>query len=159
MKTSLGLVKALFYVSEIGALEVYLDTSSLRKGTDFEIFDVLLNRLCHDLDCLGYRRICLRSDNDAGLCKLLKCLKERWSGESLLEQTPEGDHNSNGSGECAVGLIKGHIRSVKIGLEGKLKCEIPETHPLMTWITAFVGSSYRRYHIGRDGKTPSERIL
>ena len=55
--------------------------------------------------------------------------------------------------------MKGHVRSVKIGLEGKLKCEIPETPPLMTWISAFAGSSYRRYHIGRDGKTPLERIL
>ena len=80
-------------------------------------------------------------------------------GRNSFRAPPEGDHNSNGSGECAVGLIKGHIRSVKIGLEGKLKCEIPETHPLMTWITAFASSSYRRYHIGRDGKTPLERIL
>ena len=115
--------------------------------------------MTHDLDGLGYKRICCRSDNDAGLCKLLRLLKERWAGELILEQTPEGDHNANGSAECSVGLMKGHVRSVKIALEEKIGCEIPATHNLMTWVVAFARSSYRKYHIGKDGRSPMERVF
>ena len=76
-----------------------------------------------------------------------------------METTPEGDHNANGSGECAVGLMKGHVRSIKIGLEERLGCKIAEDHNIMTWIVAFAGASYRKYHIGKDGRSPSERVL
>ena len=90
---------------------------------------------------------------------MLDLVKEKWSGEVVPELIPEGDHNSHGSGECGVGLMKGHVRSVKVGLEEKLGCPIPENHNLMTWVVDYAGGSYRRFHVGRDGKCPLERIL
>ena len=52
-----------------------------RRGTDFESFGSLLNKIVHDLDCMGYKRVCFRSDNDAALCRVLDHVKEKWSGE------------------------------------------------------------------------------
>ena len=77
----------------------------------------------------------------------------------MLEKTAEGDHASNGSGECGVGLMKGHVRTIKLALERNLNQPIPESHNLMTWLVQYAARAYNKYHVGMDGKTPKPRVI
>ena len=36
---------------------------------------------------------------------------------------------------------------------------MPDDHGILTWIVRFAGVAYRRFSVGKDGRSPSERIL
>ena len=55
--------------------------------------------------------------------------------------------------------MKGHVRTCKIALEHKIGMEIPETHPLLSWLVYYACQAYNRYHLGPDGRSPRERVL
>ena len=128
------------------------------KGTGFSTYDNLISLIIADLQWMGYTRIAFRSDGEPALLRVLADIKEKWGGEIVPEASAEGDSSSNGSAECGVGLMKGHTRSIKHGLERKLQRRIPEGHNLLTWLVRFAASSYRRFHVGSDGRTPIERL-
>ena len=75
-----------------------------------------------------------------------------------IEKSLEGDHDSAGNAECGVNLMKGHVRTLKINLERRLRQRIGPEHPLMSWVVKFAASTYRRFHVGSDGRTPLERV-
>ena len=103
-----------------------------RKGCDFATLPHLLTQICRDLDWLGYKKVCFRSDGEPAIVSLLTQVKKQWTGEIVPEKAAEGDSQSNGSAECGVGLMKVLVRTLKLDLEGKLGSEILETHNGMT---------------------------
>ena len=103
-----------------------------RKGCDYETFSNFLTMAVIDLERLGYRRVIFRSDGERALVAVLNRLRDAWSGEVIEEHSAEGDSSSNGSAECGVGLMKGHVRTVKADLEELIQAEIPEDHNLLT---------------------------
>ena len=40
----------------------------------------------------------------------------------------------------------------------RLGTAIPDSHPIITWLVQYAGAVHRRFSVGEDGKTPSERI-
>ena len=58
----------------------------------------------------------------------------------------------------AIGLMKGHIRSMKDALDSRIGCPLPVSHPLLTWLVRHASHTYRLFHRGPDGRTPMERI-
>ena len=129
------------------------------KGTDYDSVGNLSRRICSDLSNLGYKKIIFRSDGERPILSLLRLIASNWPGEVIMEQSAEGDHASNGGAESGVNLMKGHVRTLKIAVERKLNCTIPETHCLITWLVQYASRAYNRYHIGPDGRAPKERIL
>ena len=111
--------------------------------------------ICDDLDSLGYDKVCFRSDGENPIGAVLGDIKNRWRGHAVIpEKSAEGDHQSNGSAECGVGLMKGHVRTLKRALERALNTTIPDDHLIMTWLVRHAASTYRRFHVGADGQTP-----
>ena len=53
-------------------------------------------------------------------------------------------------------LLKGKFGVVKDALEMRLETEIPSNHNILAWLVA--GTVVNRYEVGRDGKTPYERL-
>ena len=109
------------------------------------------------LTYLGYKRIVIRSDGEASLVAFLKAVIKRWGGEVVPEHSPVGDPQSNGAAEMAVGQMKGHIRTLKDALDTRIGAPLPESHPLLTWMARHASHTYRLFHRGPDGRTPSER--
>ena len=129
------------------------------KGTDFDTFGALVDIIVKDLDSLGYKKACFRSDGEGSLLAVLDAIKTRWSAEVIPEVTPEGDSASNGSAECGINILKGHTRTLKYDLEAKLDLQIDDTHNLLTWLVSYAALSYNLFHVGPDGRTPRERVL
>ena len=61
-------------------------------------------------------------------------------------------------GGHGVGLMEGHLRTIKVALEQRIGQPIPPDHNLFTWMVAFAAATYRRCHIGAEGRTPQERL-
>ena len=88
-----------------------------RKGCDYQLFSNFLKIVCQDLDRLGYNCVHFRSDGEPALVTVLDQIKAHWSGEVIVDHSAEGDSASNGNGECGVGHMKGHTRSIKFDFE------------------------------------------
>ena len=129
------------------------------KGCDFPAFDTLVKRIVRNLIRLGYKRAAFRSDGEPAIQAVMNAVIQAWPGEVIPEQSAEGDHSSNGNAEGGVSIMKGHVRTCKISLEHKLGSEIPETHPLLSWLVYYACQAYNRYHLGPDGRSPRERVL
>ena len=78
--------------------------------------------------------------------------------EASPETSCEHDPSSNGSAECGVGVAKGMIRSARSALEERLGVNIPDNHPIHTWLCQYGGAMQRRYTVGDDGRTAFERV-
>ena len=104
------------------------------KGCDFPAFNTLVKRIVRNLISLGYKRAAFRSDGEPAIQAVMNAVIQAWPGEVIPEQSAEGDHSSNGNAEGGVSIMKGHVRTCKIALEKKIGMEIPETHPLLSWL-------------------------
>ena len=47
---------------------------------------------------------------------------------------------------------------MKLGLEDKIKCKIPVTHPVITWLVPHAADLLTKFVVGKDGRTGYERI-
>ena len=103
------------------------------KGCNYTTFPNFIQMVCRDLDSWGYKRVRFRSDGENLIKAVLRRVREAWNGEVVLESSAEGDHQSNGSGECSVGLMKGQVRALKFALESRLQCCIQEDHNLLAF--------------------------
>ena len=131
------------------------------KGVDHDLVNAELNLVKSDIVRLGYRRITIKSDNEPSLLAFLRALR-RHLGVEMVEASPETsceyDPSSNGSAECGVGVAKGMINTACSALEERLGVNIPDNHPLHTWLCQYGGAMQRRYTVGDDGRTAFERV-
>ena len=54
--------------------------------------------------------------------------------------------------------MEGQIRVLKDTLEMRLEVQISSNHNILSWLVEFAGTVVNRYEVGRDGKTPYERL-
>ena len=69
-----------------------------------------------------------------------------------------GSSASNGVAGRGVQTVEGQVRVLKDALEMRLETEIPSNHNILAWLVEFAGTVVNRYEVGRDGKTPYERL-
>ena len=129
------------------------------KGVDFPGIENTIRLIVKDLDYLGYKRVVFRSDQEPSIIALLRAVRGRWTGEVVPEVSAVGDPQSNGAAESAVNVAKGRIRTAKGALEEAAKVKIPDDHDLLSWLVTFSVGVHRRFAVGRDGRTPYERIV
>ena len=84
---------------------------------------------------LGYRRAVIR---EAGV-------------ENVPQESPVGDHRSNGLAENAV-------REVRSSLEEMIGKVLREDEPVLAWLPRHAADLMRRYRKGPDGRTPEHRL-
>ena len=77
-------------------------------------------------------------------------------GGGLAAQPVVHEHESNGSVENGVKIIKGLFRVHLIALEKKISSHIPIDHPILSWLVEFIGDILTKYLQGADGKTAYE---
>ena len=78
--------------------------------------------------------------------------------EMVLEETPVGEHQSNGRIEATIRQIQGVFRSIKDGLESKIGERIGGDHWIVPWIVRHAAAMMNRLKITSDGKTAFEKI-
>ena len=75
-----------------------------------------------------------------------------------MEEGARGDPHSNGLVENAAESIKGHVLTMKLGLERRLGILIPDDHPVLTWLAPHAAETLTKYEVGKDGKTSFGRL-
>ena len=72
--------------------------------------------------------------------------------ETVLENSPQGEKQSNGLAERAVRTGKDMLRTLKGALEDRIKCVIPPTANILKWMAEYGSVMHNRYCIGQDGR-------
>ena len=131
-----------------------------QKGIDEQGY--VVKAIAADIAELGYRRICLKCDQEpstrALVKQLLKVLNVEVMDQAMKEHPAPGDSQSNGSIENGVQQLTGQMRTMKSALENRIGGELPVKHPVMSHMCAYAGQLLTRYGMGHDGKTPYERL-
>ena len=84
-------------------------------------------------------------------------IKDRLKGAVRMEESPVGEHQSNGMVENGVQRIQGQFRIRRHALEARYGERIGGNHNCWPWLVRHVGQSLNRYQVGPDGKTAYKR--
>ena len=77
--------------------------------------------IIEDIDALGYTSIIRKGDGEPALVQRMKEIKRAGKHETIIENPPAYDPQSNGAAEKTVDLYMGQLRTLKIGLESRNK--------------------------------------
>ena len=118
----------------------------------------MVKRVVNDLYNMGHKRLVLKSDQEPSIKDLAKAVKQDFGGDIILEDSPVGESQSNGSIEAGIKSIEGMIRTIKSFTEEHYNKKIYKEHTIMPWIVEHAGYLLTYYGIGRDGKTPNQLL-
>ena len=116
-----------------------------------------VRRIAQIINRLGYRRVIIKSDQEASIVALKGAVKREIELEVSFEESPVGEHQSNGAIENAIKRIQGQIRTVRDALESRIGERIRGDDNVFTWLVRNAAASMNRYQIGSDGRTSHER--
>ena len=110
---------------------------------------------------LGYggATVIIKSDQEPAIVALTNDITRlRAPALTQIEQSPVGSSGSHGIVERGIQSFQMMARVMKNALEDKWKVEIPDDHPVLTWMVGYASFLLNRFEIGRDGKSSYERL-
>ena len=111
-----------------------------------------------DITKIGYKKIVIKGDNEPAIHSLQEEVRVRREDETVIENSPVGQSQSNGVAERAVQAAGEQLRTIKLGLENRLKIRLPATHPVVAWMANHGADVLNKLAVGPDGKTSYELI-
>ena len=128
------------------------------KGFD----EYVMRRIATVIDSYGHDKIMMKSDGERPIVALKEAVKIFRSNadgkETLLEESPKGESQSNGAAERTVQVVEGMIRTWKDAIEAKINATISTTSVMMPYIVQHAGAVITRCKLGQDGMTPYQRL-
>ena len=118
----------------------------------------LIKRLVQDLEEMGRTSIILKTDGEPAMVSLQRALQSARRHQTVPENPPAYNPQSNGACEKAVQDVAGQIRKLKLALESRLKIEIDEDSNVMQWMIPHAAYLISKFSIGHDGMAPHERL-
>ena len=126
-----------------------------RKGL---VADHGVRQLVKDIERLGYRKVCLKCDGEPALTSMQHEVVRRRPFDTILENSPAGDSQSNGVAERAVQSVAQQIRVMRHALQQKLGAVLPGPHPVTCWLVEHASDLLNKYQLGDDGRTAYYRL-
>ena len=74
----------------------------------------------------------------------------------MLEESPVGEHKSNGEVENTAQVIQGQLRTLRLGLQSRYQMRLRADHPVMPWVIKHAASLINICKVGEDGRTAWE---
>ena len=87
-----------------------------------------------------------------------EAVKNSRQSDTILENSPKGDSQSNGAAENAVREAEGMIGTWKMSVGEKLKAVIDNKHVLLPWLVIHAGVIITRYETVHEGKMANQKI-
>ena len=75
----------------------------------------------------------------------------------MLEESPVGEHKSNGEVENTAQVIQGQVRTLRLGLQARYQTVLRSDHPIMPWLIKHAALLINVCKVGEDGRTSWER--
>ena len=119
----------------------------------------VIRRLVQDIADMGRTDIVLKTDGEPAMISLQKAIQAARTSQTVPENPPAYNPQSNGACEKAVQDTDGQIRKLKLALEARLKFEVSEDSNVMQWMIPHAAHLLSKYSIGHDGMTPHERLV
>ena len=115
------------------------------------------------LDCvadlgLAHHTVYLKNDQEPAIQSVIQGVVRGRVAPTVLEESPVGSSQSNGSIEGAVGEAEAQIRTARLALEQNYLHKIPIDHAIVPWMVKHCSFALNRFLIGSDGKSAYERI-
>ena len=133
-----------------------------QKGVDDQEYSV--RRLIECLDFMGYTNFLVKIDQESSLAKVVEKVKAHLGSQvSIIEQlmvenSPVGDSQSNGSIERGIQTYEGQMRTNKIALEKCIGQKIAVNNNIIPWMAMHAGEIVSHHLIGKDGKVAFQRL-
>ena len=124
-----------------------------RRGTEFHRITKIAAKF---IDQLAHNRVTLRCDDEPAIEALSREIAQaRQDGSQTV---PEGESQSNGIIERAVGLVAGQAGTLKAALEYRIGTRVTPDARILCWLVECAAYLTNRCDIGSDGKTPLHRL-
>ena len=120
--------------------------------------DWIVRRVCRNIESLGRSNIMVKTDGEPALVQIQAGLIPARTAQTLPNNPPAYNPESNGVVEKGVQDVIAHVRLLKLALESRLEIEIDAHHPIMEWLLVHATFILSRFAVGHDGKTPWERL-
>ena len=120
--------------------------------------DWVVEQIIEDIARLGYAEVLLKGDGEPALQDVLHEVKKRRTHSTILQGPPAYDPQANGAAEKAVQAYMGQLRTLKVGLEARLKCKIESDWSILQWLSELAPEQMNRCQVGRDGRTAYYRL-
>ena len=75
----------------------------------------------------------------------------------VMEESPVGEHQSNGMVEAAIKQVQGQIRTMKDALQTRYGGKAPEGHQCTPWLVQHAAQTMNRRRVDAYGVTPHKR--
>ena len=123
------------------------------KGTET---DWVAKQISKDLRGIGYNdKVILKSDQEPAIVVLKEQIAAQRRGvDTVLEESPVGDSQSNGLAERAVRNIEEMTRTYLNDLQNRIGEQIDLGHKIIDWLVVYAAQMMNRCNAGRDGHTP-----
>ena len=119
------------------------------------------NRFASWILSLGFGRIILKTDNEESIMALKTKVAELLRSEGvevMLEESVEGESETNGAVENAIKDVTGMIRTIIGHIERDAKYRVEVTDNIFSWVAEHAGNLITHFRIGADGLTPYQRL-
>ena len=123
-----------------------------------EVIEYLVKAVADFMNGCGCRRAILKSDGEPSIVALQEPMKNARQSDTIFENSPKGDSQSNGAAEKAVREAEGMIRTWNVFVQDKLNTVIDNKHVLLPCLASHAGVIITRYKKVHDGKTAYQKI-
>ena len=132
--------------------KMILSTPLPTKGTSGKFGVKRFMAFLKEIGCEN-RNIILKSDQEEAIKALLdEISRYRADVSTIVEQSLVKSSQSNGIVERAIKSVVQQVKVLKSSLEARWGIELPDAHPIMVWITEYVGFLLNRFEVSQDGK-------
>ena len=131
-----------------------------KSTTDEDYSRYVVHAVMKDLKSLDYKKIVLKSDQEKALVALQERLRQLRNGineQTILENSPVGESQSNGVVEKAVQEVENLAGTLLAALEERLDIVLPIESAVFAWLIDYSSVLINRYRVGKDGQTPTQR--
>ena len=98
-------------------------------------------------DVMGYKRVVVKGDQEPAIVSLREAVYLQKGIEVMKEESPVGEHQSNGRIENTIRQIQGVFRSMKDALESRYGKRLEGDSWAIPWLRKHVGAMMNRLHI------------
>ena len=116
------------------------------------------HRVVDDIEWLGYKKVLLKGDQEQSITALMNKIAQLREHPTLMERSPVGDSKANGRAERAVQAVEEQLRTMRLGLEQRLKGPTPPNHPVIAWLTEHATDVVNKLYRRKNGRTSYELV-